>query len=56
MAIIPCYAGGASEFIDGHQVPPQPSLVKAEQVQVPQSLIVGSALQSPDHALSLIHI
>ena len=37
-----------SEFIDGHQVPSQPSLVKAEQGQVPQALIVGSALLAPD--------
>jgi len=40
-------------FINIYKVPSQPSLLQAEQAQLPQPFLIGQMLQSPHHPHSL---
>jgi len=40
-------------FIGIYKVPSQPSLLQAKQAQLPQPLLLGEMLQSPNHFRSL---
>ena len=49
-----CLLVPSDYFVTGHRIRPQPFLVKAEQVQVPQPALVGPALLPPIMRVALL--